>query len=241
MRKEKWKGRVFSEYTVIEEEKKKPSKRVKCRCSCGKEVWVWKSNLTSGNSTSCHGYGRNLRTHNRWKHPCYKSWSSMKNRCLNKTSSDYPRYGGRGIEICKRWMSIENFITDMGVPPTKKHTLDRIDVNLGYYKKNCRWASRKEQSRNKRNTLFIEGISLAEWCDNHEISYKLGLDRFKRGMSPEEILVTPVLNKYSKGQLCCVLGCENQVKTRKMCNKHYLQWWQENKWLVQFRRRRVIG
>ena len=93
----------------------------------------------------------------------YKSWQSMKNRCLNPKSSDYPRYGCIGVTVDKQWAdSFELFYSDMGDAP-KGTTLDRIDVKKGYSKNNCRWATRHEQSfnRSSRKNSFskYKGVS----------------------------------------------------------------------------------
>lgn len=72
----------------------------------------------------------------------------MKNRCLNPNATDYPRYGGRGIRVCDRWLSFENFLADMGERPNGT-TIDRIDGSKGYEPTNCRWATASEQQRNR--------------------------------------------------------------------------------------------
>jgi hypothetical protein len=82
--------------------------------------------------------------------PTYNTWRGMKLRCYNKNREDYKHYGGRGIEVCERWRSsFVAFLEDMGPRPPGM-TLDRIDVNKGYCKDNCRWATKAEQERNKR-------------------------------------------------------------------------------------------
>lgn len=70
-------------------------------------------------------------------------------RCLVKTATGYERYGGRGIKICKRWESFKNFLADMGERPKGK-TLDRKENGKGYSPRNCRWATPKQQARNRR-------------------------------------------------------------------------------------------
>ena len=92
----------------------------------------------------------------------YLSWAAMKNRCLYKTTLDYPNWGGRGIGICPRWLEqqaqgFKNFIEDMGPRPIGK-TLDREKPNGHYCKENCRWADGDTQSQNRRYILFPDGV-----------------------------------------------------------------------------------
>ncbi len=91
----------------------------------------------------------------------YATWVSMLQRCTNKNNPDYHHYGERGIKACKRWLKFENFFEDMGDRP-KRLSIERIDNNKGYSKKNCKWATQTEQVRNtrlqKRNKTGIRGV-----------------------------------------------------------------------------------
>ena len=103
----------------------------------------------------------------------YLAWRRMLNRCYLKTAMDYKNWGGRGISVCDRWRNFENFVSDMGQPPTVL-TLDRINNEGNYEPGNCRWASRREQCRNRRfNRVFsLNGKTqlLVDWARDIGIS-----------------------------------------------------------------------
>ncbi len=88
-------------------------------------------------------------THGLSRTKIYLVWGGMINRCHNTNSKDYKHYGGRGIKVCKRWHKFEDFYKDMG-DTSEGLTLERINNNKGYNKKNCKWATRKEQNNNQR-------------------------------------------------------------------------------------------
>lgn len=131
-------------------------------------------------------------THNMHKTRVYKIWASMKYRCTNPNSAHWGRYGGRGIRICKAWQDFEKFYADMGDPPSDSHTLDRINNDRGYMPSNCRWATRKEQSRNTSSNTWIEHqgkrMTWVEWAEYLDVPYNLLMSRHKRGVPISEIL-----------------------------------------------------
>ena len=126
----------------------------------------------------------------------YRSWECMRSRCNNPNNPDYKNYGARGIKVCKRWDSYENFLYDMGERPTGT-TLHRINNNGNYCKTNCKWADSSEQSRNKNNNRLINHnnklITLIELSEITKIKYSLLYDRIvRRKWSVEKAISKPL-------------------------------------------------
>lgn len=131
--------------------------------------------------------------------PEYGVWVSMKQRCSNKNTSNYHRYGGRGISVCDRWVeSFDNFIADMGERPTGDHSIDRIDNDGDYNPDNCKWSTRLEQGRNTRRNRILDFNG--EVCCVSEVANQLGVDsgyvtyRLNNGMEIKK----PVIKKEIK-------------------------------------------
>ena len=184
----------------ITEERRGHSRVWLCQCDCGGECRRVVSELhravKRGQTPSCgclyskhhseaatkHGYSR---------HPLYHIWQGMKQRCYDTKLHEYHRYGGRGIKVYAEWLNPETFIKDM-LPTWKPGlTLDRIDVNGDYSLCNCRWATPKQQNRNKRNNRLIGGITVTEFAEKHGISRETVYARIRNGVPLEQLSVPP--------------------------------------------------
>ena len=134
-------------------------------CDCGKKKVIEVGSVTNGKSSSCGcrvGVAVALRmtTHGKSYINEYGVWNGMINRCTHEKHTSYSRYGGRGISVCKRWLSIENFIIDMGPRPSSIHQIDRKDNDGNYNAGNCRWVLPIDNLRNRSTTkLNVEMVS----------------------------------------------------------------------------------
>lgn len=117
-------------------------------------------------------------------------------RCEDQSSPDWKNYGGRGITVCERWADVTMFIADMGRRPSPTHMLDRIDNDRGYSPENCRWATRSEQMRNRRNSHFLtyngETLTIAAWTERLGFPSAVISKRIKRGWPIDKALTLPL-------------------------------------------------
>jgi len=175
----------------------------RCRCDCGAMVERDRQTLIRSKAASCDDC-RSIGSAppGKWKHPLYKVWRHMIDRCTNPRNKSFPDYGARGITVCDRWVNGENGITglecfaaDMGVKP-QGMTIERKDVNVGYLPGNCTWANRTIQSRNRRNVKLLtykgESLPTTVWAERTGIPYFTLVARLKK-WTVERSLETPLM------------------------------------------------
>ena len=187
-------GRLTVKYKLPE--KGKNSKWF-CICDCGKETIVYKTNLMKENTRSCGCLSIETKksniTHGKSHTAEYRIWLAMKRRCDTPSVKMWHRYGGRGIKVCDRWKNdFSNFLLDMGKRPSKKHSIDRIDIDKDYSPDNCRWATTIEQANNKSSNGVVNGISYSEAASIYGIPAKEIGRRLCRGWTTERALSQPL-------------------------------------------------
>lgn len=176
-----WKDRTgekFGRLTILGDAEpydngKRLIRRVKCKCDCGNEVEIYLGQLKPWRNSSC-GCGRNkfLSSHKMSTSRIYRIWWGMV--CRGTGKSARKNYADKGITVCERWLTFENFYEDMGERPFPKASLDRIDNSKGYSPENCRWATWEEQARNKCSNVVLE-YEGNQVCLT-ELANKLGFD-----------------------------------------------------------------
>lgn len=179
-----------------------------CQCTCNKQTRVLGCNLRSGHTVSCGCHWRDSQTgrnNSSWKHGHgrsgqlsaeYKIWRGIRQRCTNVNARVYPRYGGRGIKLCSRWANdFLAFLEDMGPRPSAEHSIERKDNGGNYEPGNCRWATKLEQSNNKRSNVIIHALgktlTIAQWARERGIPYSALRGRLNKGWTTERALTQP--------------------------------------------------
>lgn len=200
---------IFGRWTVVGEKYiKAGNTHVDCQCACGTVKSVRYSSLVRGDTKSCGCLAKELAsarqtTHGKSSHPLFQTWYDMNRRCYDTNRKDFHHYGGRGIHVCEEWKapkfngqgSFNNFLADMENSYEPGLEIDRVDVNGDYTPQNCRWASRSQQCKNRRDTVHASSL----YDDIHN---KTGLprsvisDRINAlGWSVEKTISTPIKPK----------------------------------------------
>ena len=170
---------------------------------------------------------------NKWRNPSgtrtYYAWRSMRARCVYPDHAAYHNYGGRGILVCQRWLDdYDSFYEDMGPAPAGM-SLDRINVNGNYEPANCRWATDKEQSHNRRNNRYLthdgQTHTMAEWAAKLGIGKDTLFRRLNvyghsvaRALTPGSLNPSPqcgTIYAYGKGCRCTECRAANAEKARR--------------------------
>lgn len=172
-----------------------------CRCDCGNEKEIRGAHIKHGATKSC-GCLRHIGytiTHGMSQTDEFKIWAGILSRCTNPNRKSYKDYGGRGIKVSPSWETFENFYTDMGPRPSKKHSIDRIDVDSGYSSENCRWATSRQQNQNRRDskrlTAFGHTFVLTEWARRINVSQPL-LHRAMKKETLEDYIIRKKGQEY---------------------------------------------
>lgn len=189
-----------------------------CACDCGGSATATNSELNRGRKKGCPvctknnaraGLGVKGSACVNYKHGGasrgentkeYKTWASMRRRCELPSQRSYKHYGGRGITVCPEWThDFEAFVRCVGMAPSEKHTLDRIDPNGNYEPGNVRWATMAEQSVNRTNNDYIEyrgeRLALSQWADRFGIKYQTLWARIHVYKWPVETAFTAPINE----------------------------------------------
>lgn len=194
-------GQTFGTVAVVRVSRSTAKKKYwLCVCKCGAEIELRAEHFI-GPRAGCRKCTKAMLRHGHWTGGkatrTHQAWRSMKKRCSLKKNAAFKSHGGRGITVCDRWKdSFENFLADMGECSEGK-SLDRYPDNDGNYEPgNCRWATAKEQGRNRRDNRLIEyqGASrpMSEWADIFGINSMTLKQRLDRGWSTHEALTSSV-------------------------------------------------
>ncbi len=163
------------------------------KCDCGREATTDEKCLRRMKSCGC--VRKRTTTHGMSNSKEYRVWRAMLNRCENTNVERFPQYGGRGIRVCERWHKFENFLMDMGRRPSPKMQIDRIENDGNYEPGNVRWATPKQQLRNRSDNRILEynhkKMCINDWATETSLKRECIAARLKMGWSVEKSLTTP--------------------------------------------------
>lgn len=229
-------GKKFNRLTVLKYE---DGYRVLCLCDCGTKKSIYRGSVIRGITKSCGCLLREkvsarakilFKTHGMSQDRFYHIWCGMNQRCTDKNSASYPRYGGRGITIQRDWMDFMNFKNDMYDSYVlhckefgeKQTSINRVNNDGNYELSNCRWATRKEQGNNTSSNKIISyrgvTLTLVQWSDKLNIPYSVLHERIQiYNWNLKKAFQTPVGERdyFSYGKL----KKEEVIEIIKLCKK----------------------
>lgn len=212
-----WIGKTFNDLTVLGLGGRDKYNRQlwRCECECGNIIEALPTYLKRGDVKSCgcikrrkpwrkyeNGYGRESRI--------YRIWSAMKSRATNKNMPEAESYVLRGITICDEWKESYQIFLEWALANGYRDdlTLDRIDNDKGYSPDNCRWATTKEQSLNRKNTIYVEKdgekIPLKVYCEAHSLNYLTIKSRIQSGWDKSDAIETPIFDTSKSIRRACI-------------------------------------
>lgn len=216
---------------------------------CGTHYQRW---YRHGTVEETRGYGATAKQN----HPLYRRWAGIKQRCKNPKNRSYKNYGARGVAICERWDNdFWAFVEDVGLPPSTKHSLDRIDFNGNYEPGNVRWATAHQQCQNRRTSLLNEeqvgvgrelrklGMSFADITRKLDVDYEAirnainGKTFNDQNDYSQHPIVLKELEHIKPKQQCSMEGCDRQVFGYGFCRQHY-RWHTESKTYADMKERK---
>lgn len=237
-------GSMDTKYTLV---KNIDSKKGLYNCSgCNKNYIRYHSNIKTGKSKSCQkcgsgNYSLPKEIAHLYKTKIYNVWDSMVGRSNNKNHRDYQKYGGVGRKLeTESWLKFENFAKDMyssykeafNIYGKKNISLDRINNDKGYSKRNCRWTNQSTQMRNmSRNRLLtVKGITkcLQEWAEEYGIKYQTIQTRLKCGWSTEDAITKKVNELKQKNS-------NTKIRYITKTKKGYYIFRKNNKYIKSFK------
>lgn len=195
----------FGKLVALRVEGRHPAKGLLwlCSCDCGGSRVALAGKLSEGKARSCgciQAAPRQPRARVQNRNRERAAWNDMIRRCTVARSPDFANYGGRGITVCESWRkSFDAFLAEVGPRPSARHSIDRIDNDRGYEPGNCRWATAREQQRNRRNNRLVtiegETLCVAAWADRFGAPLNDVFNRLRDGWDPIRALTTPVVRR----------------------------------------------
>lgn len=180
------------------------------QCECGKQKEIYDYSIRRGLTVSCGHYNsentarRNKENlwgtiHGQVNSPEYAVWEGMIQRCTNPKNPGYKNYGGRGITVCERWLTFENFRADMGERPSLEHSIDRVNNDGNYEPGNCKWSTDSEQLCHTRRSVMITYNDKTQcavlWARELGINFNTFMNRLRRGWTLERMMTQKVQSR----------------------------------------------